>query len=59
MEPWKEIACTNTRSTDILSFFVGDSGVGKSALMMRFADDSFKGSFMSTVGIDFVRASYL
>lgn len=23
--------------------------------MMRFADDSFKGSFMSTVGIDFVR----
>jgi Ras-related protein Rab-1A len=32
---------------------LGDSGVGKSALMMRFADDSFKGSFMSTVGIDF------
>jgi Ras-related protein Rab-1A len=32
---------------------IGDSGVGKSALMMRFADDSFKGSFMSTVGIDF------
>ena len=23
--------------------------------MMRFADDTFKGSFMSTVGIDFVR----
>lgn len=32
---------------------LGDSGVGKSALMMRFADDSFKRSFMSTVGIDF------
>ncbi|XP_049847934.1 uncharacterized protein LOC126304989 [Schistocerca gregaria] len=32
---------------------LGDSGVGKSALMMRFADGSFKGSFMSTVGIDF------
>lgn len=26
--------------------------------MMRFADDSFKGSFMSTVGIDFVRDKF-
>jgi small GTP-binding protein len=32
---------------------LGDSGVGKSALMMRFAEDAFKGTFISTVGIDF------
>eukprot|EP01122_Echinamoeba_exundans_P013139 TRINITY_DN5682_c0_g1_i1.p2 TRINITY_DN5682_c0_g1~~TRINITY_DN5682_c0_g1_i1.p2 ORF type:complete len:110 (-),score=14.26 TRINITY_DN5682_c0_g1_i1:439-768(-) len=32
---------------------LGDSSVGKSALMLRFADDTFKGSFISTVGIDF------
>jgi len=32
---------------------LGNSTVGKSALMMRFSDDSFKASFISTVGIDF------
>lgn len=28
---------------------VGDSGVGKSNLLLRFADDSFMDSFISTV----------
>eukprot|EP01121_Diplochlamys_sp_Union-15-3_P013579 TRINITY_DN4237_c0_g1_i1.p1 TRINITY_DN4237_c0_g1~~TRINITY_DN4237_c0_g1_i1.p1 ORF type:complete len:236 (+),score=42.16 TRINITY_DN4237_c0_g1_i1:2-709(+) len=32
---------------------LGDSGVGKSALMTRFAEEKFKTSFISTVGIDF------
>ncbi|CAG8533995.1 25205_t:CDS:2, partial [Racocetra persica] len=31
----------------------GDSGVGKSNLFLRFADDSFTHSFISTLGIDF------
>lgn len=32
---------------------LGDSGVGKSALLMRFADDTFTESFIATIGIDF------
>lgn len=32
---------------------LGDSGVGKSSLLLRFCDDSFSPSFISTVGIDF------
>ncbi len=32
---------------------IGDSGVGKSALLARFVDDSFTPSFITTIGIDF------
>ena len=32
---------------------IGDSGVGKSCLLIRFADDSFNTSFITTIGIDF------
>ena len=32
---------------------IGDSGVGKSCLLLRFCDDSFTPSFITTVGIDF------
>lgn len=33
---------------------VGDSGVGKTCLLVRFKDAAFlAGSFISTVGIDF------
>lgn len=32
---------------------IGDSGVGKSCLLVRFADDSFAPSFITTIGIDF------
>merc|ERR1712224_1010365 len=32
---------------------VGDSGVGKSSLMHRFADDQFSANFISTIGVDF------
>jgi len=32
---------------------IGDSGVGKSCLLLRFSDDSFTPSFITTIGIDF------
>jgi len=32
---------------------VGDSGVGKSCLLLRFSDGTFTHSFMPTIGIDF------
>ncbi|XP_029963975.1 ras-related protein ORAB-1-like [Salarias fasciatus] len=32
---------------------IGDSGVGKSCLLLRFADDSYTDSYISTIGVDF------
>jgi Ras-related protein Rab-1A len=32
---------------------IGDSGVGKSCLLLRFADDTYSDSFISTIGVDF------
>jgi len=32
---------------------VGDSGVGKTSLLMRFADNTFDNKFIATIGIDF------
>ena len=32
---------------------VGDSAVGKSSLLLRFADDDFNENYMITIGVDF------
>ena len=32
---------------------IGDSSVGKTAILLRFSDDSFSPNFISTIGIDF------
>src|SRR5690606_19996616 len=32
---------------------IGDSGTGKSSLLVKFADDEFNNVFLSTIGVDF------
>lgn len=46
---------TDGRQYDYLIklLLIGDSGVGKSAVLVRFADDTFTTSYISTIGIDF------
>jgi len=32
---------------------IGDAGVGKSSILLRFTDDSFEEHLASTIGVDF------
>lgn len=32
---------------------IGNSGVGKSCLLVRFADDSWSENYVTTIGVDF------
>jgi len=36
-----------------MEYFDTYAGVGKSCLLMRYSDDSFTSSFITTIGIDF------
>ena len=40
-------------SPNLLLFFIGDTGVGKTSFLFQYTDNSFTGKFISTVGIDF------
>ena len=33
--------------------FIGDAGVGKSSILLRFTDDTFDQHLQSTIGVDF------
>lgn len=44
---------TENNEMMIKILILGESSVGKSCLLMRFADNSFSSTFMSTIGIDF------
>ncbi|GAQ07767.1 hypothetical protein ALT_5088 [Aspergillus lentulus] len=42
------------RQTQVIKLLlIGDSGVGKSCCLLRFSEDSFTPSFITTIGIDF------
>jgi len=47
------LASTDTYDQLIKLLLVGDSGVGKSCLLLRFTEDMFTPSFITTIGIDF------
>eukprot|EP01129_Flabellula_baltica_P005503 TRINITY_DN19_c1_g1_i1.p1 TRINITY_DN19_c1_g1~~TRINITY_DN19_c1_g1_i1.p1 ORF type:complete len:202 (+),score=46.52 TRINITY_DN19_c1_g1_i1:48-653(+) len=50
---------TTAKATDDENFYlfkilvIGDSSVGKSSLLLRFADGDFNSNFLSTIGVDF------
>lgn len=41
------------KSVTLKYLIVGDSGVGKTSLLMRYTEDKFHTDFLSTVGVDF------
>ena len=47
---------STTQSYDYLFkiVLIGDTCVGKSCLLVRFADDLFSDSYVTTIGVDFV-----
>jgi small GTP-binding protein len=56
---WNDRKC-NEKALQGLTFhhqikllLIGDSGVGKSCCLLRFSEDSFTPSFITTIGIDF------
>jgi len=39
--------------TSVKLLLIGDSGVGKTAIMLQFSENTFSETFITTVGIDY------
>jgi small GTP-binding protein len=44
---------SNQKSITLKYLVVGDSGVGKTSLLVRYCEDSFQTDYLSTIGVDF------
>ena len=44
---------SDSKDTTIKLLLIGESGVGKSSLLLRFSEDTFNPMYITTVGIDF------
>lgn len=47
------IIMNTQRSITVKYLVVGDSGVGKTSLLVRYCEDSFQSDYLSTIGVDF------
>jgi GTPase SAR1 family protein len=41
------------RNLTLKYLVVGDSGVGKTSLLVRYCEDMFQTDYLSTIGVDF------